>query len=289
VLILNVLIIFFSQTGGTEKIAKKIRQGIVKAGNTCEIIKMKGANSNDLSKYDLIGIGAPTFFFREPVNVRTFIQNMYHVDGRQAFLFCTHGSIIGNTFYHMSDELTKKGYVVIGSFDSYSASSLQFYPKIMHTINHPDDIEIKEAIDFGENICDISVRIEKGDVSLIPKFELIEDTWWARDSKMLTLDLLRQIYPKFKIDVDKCTLCLTCQENCPTDAINVESEPPEIQNEGCIYCCYCEKSCPESAIGADWEKMRTGSRGNLKKYVRALKEAENQGKFRPYVDYENIV
>ena len=33
----------------------------------------------------------------------------------------------------------------------------------------------------------------------------------------------------------------------------------------------------------------TGSRGNLKKYIRALKEAENQGEFRPYIDYENIM
>lgn len=288
-IILNVLIIFFSQTGGTEKIAKKIREGIVNAGNTCEIIKMKGVNSSDLSKYDLIGIGAPTFYFREPVNVRNFIEAMDKVEGKHSFLFCTHGSIIGNTFYYLSEELTKKGYLVMGLFDSYSESSIQYYPKIMHTLNHPDDIEIEEAVQFGENICDISSRIQNGDKSLIPKFDLIEDTWWARDSKILTLDLLRQIHPKFKIDIEKCTLCLSCQENCPADAINVESDPPEIQNEGCIFCCYCEKSCPEGAIIADWKRMKTAAPGNLKKYISALKEAENQGKFRPYVDYENIV
>jgi Fe-S-cluster-containing hydrogenase component 2 len=245
--------------------------------------------SKDLSNYDLIGIGTPTFYYREPVNVHTFIQFMENVDGKHAFLFCTHGSIIGNTFYYMAEELTKKGYQVIDTFDSYSESSIQFYPEIMHTASHPDEIEVEEAVNFGENICDASLRIKNGEVSLLPSFELIEDTWWAKESKMLTLDVLRQINPKFRIDTDQCTLCLTCQENCPADAINVEANPPEIQKEGCIYCLYCEKLCPEGAILADWKRMRRSARGNLKKYIAELKKAENQGKFRPYVDYEGII
>lgn len=288
-IILNVLIIFFSQTGGTEIIAKKIKQGILNSGNTCEIIKMKGANSKDLSKYDLIGIGAPTFYYREPVNVRNFIKAIDKIDGKHSFLFCTHGSIIGNTFYYMSEELTKKGYMVIGSFDSYSDSWLQYYPKVMHTANHPDDIEIEEAIKFGENICDISNQVQNRESTLIPKFKLIEDIWWANDSKAITLESLKRLYPEFKVDTDKCTKCLTCQENCPVDAINIEADPPEVQNKGCIYCLYCEKSCPEGAIEADWELTKKLTQGNLKKYVKALKESELQGKFRPYVDYESII
>jgi Fe-S-cluster-containing hydrogenase component 2 len=159
----------------------------------------------------------------------------------------------------------------------------------MHTVNHPDEIEVEEATKFGGTICDISLKVKDGDMNLIPKFDLIEDTWWANQSKTLTLDVLKQINPKFSIDEDKCTLCLTCQENCPVDAINVESNPPEIQNEGCIYCLYCEKSCPEGAIIADWKRMRRSSKGNLKLYVNELKKAEDQGRFRPYVDYENII
>ncbi|MHA1992795.1 MAG: DUF362 domain-containing protein, partial [Candidatus Hodarchaeales archaeon] len=171
----------------------------------------------------------------------------------------------------------------------YSESSIQFYPKVMHTFNHPDEIEIEDAIKFGENICDQSLRIQNGEMSLIPKFKLIDDTWWFKQGNTLNLDVLRQIMPSFEIDVNKCTQCLTCQDNCPVDAIDVESNPPEIQMEGCIFCAYCEKSCPENAIIADWKRMRRSSRGNLQKYVNALKEGESQGKFRPYVDYEKII
>ncbi|MFX0138547.1 MAG: DUF362 domain-containing protein [Candidatus Hodarchaeota archaeon] len=94
--------------------------------------------------------------------------------------------------------------------------------------------------------------------------------------------------PKFKINIEKCTKCLTCQDNCPVDAIDVEADPPEIQKEKCIFCWFCEKLCPEEAIEADWSSARKLFKGNLRRYIKELKKAEEQGKFRPYVDYEKI-
>jgi len=285
---LKVLIIYFSQSGNTEKIAKKIQNGIVKSGNDCDLAKIKEANLKSLSDYDLIGIGTPTFFYREPINVKLFISRIDNLNGKHFFLFATHGSLIGNTFYYMNEELTKKGYTVIGIFDSYGYSSIQFYPEPMHTEGHPDEIELREAEQFGENICDRSLKVQNGETSLIPKFELISKTWWTRQSKQLTLEVLRKISPKFKINLDKCTKGLTCQEACPTNAIDIEVDPPEIQKEGCISCWYCEKACPEGAIEADWSMMEKASKSNLLGYIDALREAEKQGKFRAYVDYKNI-
>ncbi|MFX1450920.1 MAG: EFR1 family ferrodoxin [Promethearchaeota archaeon] len=286
---MKVVMIYFSQTGGTEKITKRIQEGILESGNECEIIPMNDARNKKLNSFDIIGIGCPTFYYREPRNVKTFIQNLEKSDGTHSFIYCTHGSIIGNTFYFMAEELNKKGYLVINSFDSYSDSSIQFYPQPMHTARHPDEIELKEANEFGQKICALSLRILEGEKELIPKFELIENTWWARDSKIATPEALRQITPKFEINIDKCTKCLTCQDNCPVEAIDIEVDPPEIQKDGCIFCWYCEKLCPEKAIEANWSLPRKIFKGNLKKYMKELKKAEEQGKFRPYVDYEKII
>ena len=49
---MRVLIIHFSQTGNTEKIAETIQNGILKSGNTCEIVKIKKADVNKLENYD---------------------------------------------------------------------------------------------------------------------------------------------------------------------------------------------------------------------------------------------
>jgi flavodoxin/Fe-S-cluster-containing hydrogenase component 2 len=283
---LKILIIYFSQTGGTELIAKQIRNGVLKSGNECVIIKLKDINAINLDDFDIIGLGCPTFFYREPYNVRNFILNLPNLS-KHAFIFATHGSCLGNTFYYLSEELKAKGLVVIGGFDSYSDSSLQFYPAPMHTHGHPDEIELQEAEEFGKNICNLSSRIKNGE-KIVPKFELIEKTWWARDSKLMTREVLRKISPQFTINNEKCTKCMTCQTKCPGDAIDIEANPPEIQQEGCIFCWFCEKICPEGAIETDWTFMRENARANLKKYVKLLKEAEDQGKFRPHVHYEKI-
>ncbi|MFX1258622.1 MAG: EFR1 family ferrodoxin [Promethearchaeota archaeon] len=285
---MNVLIIYFSQTGNTKKIAKKIRKGILKSGNECELVRIKDVNKKNLENIDLIGIGTPTFLYREPRNIKKFIQELDEMNGKHCFLFCTHGSQIGNTFYYMNEELNKKGFVVINTFDSYASSSLQFYPYPMHTTGHPDEIELNDAVEFGKKICDVSNRIKRGELKLLPKFELISDTWWASESNKLTLDVLRKISPKFKINVDKCTKCLKCQENCPVDAIDIEASPPQIQKEGCIFCWFCEKSCPVNAIEADWSYWKENSKKNLLRYIEILKEAEKEGKFRPYIDYQSM-
>jgi len=283
---LKILIIYFSQTGGTELIAKRIRNGVLKSGNECVIMKLGDVKTLNLNDFDIIGLGCPTFFYREPVNVQNFIQHLPNLN-KHAFIFAIHGSCLGNTFYYLSEELKAKGLVVIGGFDSYSDSSLQFYPAPMHTHGHPDEIELQEAEEFGRKLSDISFRIKKGE-NLIPRFGLIEKTWWARESKMMTQEVLRKISPRFIINSEKCTKCKLCQTNCPGDAIDVEASPPEIQKEGCIFCWFCEKLCPEGAIEADWAFMRENARSNLRKYVKLLKEAEEQGKFRPHLEYEKI-
>ena len=286
---MNVLIMCFSQTGNTKAIADKIRNGIVDSGNDCDLSIMKNARHDKLKHYDLIGIGTPTFFYREPFNVRAFIHRMNKENGKHCFLFCTHGSIIGNTFYYMQEGLKEKGYMVIDTFDTYASSSLQFYPEVMQTTGHPDKMELAEAEQFGKDICNRSTMIQNAAQEPVPEYLLIEDTWWAQDSRLLDPEHLGQLFPKFTIDSDKCTQCGMCQENCPVDAIDMDADPPEIQKDGCIYCMYCEKLCPERAILADWDSAKKLSRGNLKKYAKALKEAEEQGRFRPYVEYEKII
>ena len=285
---MKVLIIFFSQSGGTEKLARRIHEGIKKSGNSSNLIKIKNVDITKLDDYDLIGLGCPTFFYREPVNIQRFIKNLPQMKGKQFFIFASHGSCLGNTFYYINEGLKEQGYQVIGAFDSYSDSSLQFYPTPMHTQGHPDAQELQEAEEFGEKICLISDKVLKGETNLIPQFELVTDTWWYRDSKMATIDVLRHISPKLIINEENCTKCLTCQEECPGDAIDISVDPPEIQKEGCIFCWACEKICPEGAIEADWTDMQTTFKGNLRKYVKLLKAAEAEGKFQPHIDYQKI-
>lgn len=53
------------------------------------------------------------------------------------------------------------------------------------------------------------------------------------------------------INNSRCTLCLTCLENCPVEVISRkkgESGPLKIDYRNCIRCFCCQELCPESAI-----------------------------------------
>jgi flavodoxin/ferredoxin len=286
---MKVLIIFFSQTGNTETVARAIDRGIRNTGNVCELARVSKVRPEKLGQYDLIGLGTPTFFYQEPLNVRRFLQGLEEPGAGHWFLFCTHGSLIGNTLPNLAGALAQKGATVIGTFDCYGSSSLQFYPRPMHTDGHPDAIALEQAEAFGASICDRSRRVRRGETGLVPRLEPVTDTWWAKQAQALTPELLRAVSPPLRFDPEACTGCLVCQDECPTDAIDIEADPPQIQKEGCIYCWYCEKICPAEAIQADWTEFARNTRGNLAKYVEALQQAEAEGRFRPYLDYRRIV
>ena len=90
------VIVYFSQTGNTETIARAIQSGIKQMAGHCDIIKIKDANPKKLYEYDLIGVGSPV---HGPLGcVGTFLDNMKFVGGKQAFIFCTHGTMPGSYF-----------------------------------------------------------------------------------------------------------------------------------------------------------------------------------------------
>ncbi|MBI4832040.1 MAG: flavodoxin domain-containing protein, partial [Candidatus Lindowbacteria bacterium] len=122
------LIICFSQTGNTRKIAEQIREGIAEVTGQCDMKNLAEVDKGSLPGYDLVGLGCPVFYYQEPFNVRAFIESLPQLKDRHWFVFCTHGSVIGNTFPSMSGQLQKKEILVIGYHDSYADGTLPFYP-----------------------------------------------------------------------------------------------------------------------------------------------------------------
>ena len=50
------------------------------------------------------------------------------------------------------------------------------------------------------------------------------------------------------VDLEKCTGCGTCEEECPVEAIKVGSEKAVVDSETCVDCGTCIEECPEKAI-----------------------------------------
>ena len=140
----KILVVYFSYTGNTEKIANLIKEKL-----SCDILKLKpvtpysadyqtvvdeeqkieGANhmpeikdiNIDLSLYETIIIGTPVWWYKEAPIVRTFL-NKYDLSNKNIYIYATNAGWLGKTFKEIeklcsNSEIRSEMNIV---FESYS-------------------------------------------------------------------------------------------------------------------------------------------------------------------------
>jgi ferredoxin len=74
------------------------------------------------------------------------------------------------------------------------------------------------------------------------------------------------------VDVEGCTLCLSCVSACPTGALSDDPEKPALRfsEDACVQCGLCKATCPEKVINLvpQYDFRRATSR------TRTIKEEE---------------
>ena len=291
------IVIYYSQTGSTQKIAEAIRDGIGEH-MPCDIARLQDVNTDDLAEYDLIGLGAPVWHRREPANVMHLIEfTMNAVEGRHAFAFCTHGLYPGRFLARTVGFMQQRGLTVIGWNDWYGSVFLPEKPKPYFTDGHPDAIDLAEAREFGREMAERSLRIYDGGEGLIPSLPTGHEydelypgppRGIRRTSEQRELIGMRGF--EYTVNKDKCAFpeCTVCIDNCPTHSINLSVSPP-ILWETCDQCSYCEQICPRGAIEFDWEPVvRIVDEDAIKHFTQVAEETEAKGRFRRLVPLEEV-
>ena len=282
------IIIYFSQTGNTEKIASAIQAGVKHAAGHCDIVKIKEANPRRLYEYDLIGLGTMGMGL-EPGNVTVFINDIRFVGGKHIFVFATHGTTPERLFPSMVPKLKRRGLVVIGMRSWYGNCCQPYQSEPYATAGHPDEIDLKEAEDFGREMVERSRRIAAGETGLLPPVPKApaEPPFGGVD-----ISIASKFHSMAKLNMEKCIYprCRLCTDNCPMDGIDLSVKPP-VFAKPCINCMFCEQICPTGAIDAEtwYEAITPGWDNIFDKYVLPpLVKAEAEGRFRRLVPVEKI-
>lgn len=296
------IIIYFSLTGNTELIAKMIQAGVKRTAGHCDIVKIKETNWRHLYEYDLIGLGTPVHGYTEPANVRAFINDMRFVGGKHIFTFATSGTHPEFFFPSIVPKLKRRGLTVIGMYHCFASCYNSIMPSPYPTEGHPDEIDLKEAEDFGREMVERSRRISDGKTELIPPVpqapqplsEFLkglaamerEHGFPEIGSNKLSFRYLLKFYE------EKCTYpkCRLCMDNCPMDGIDLSVKPPVIAKP-CMNCTFCAKICPTGALDESiW--VETFIERTLKLfplfYLPGLDKPEADGHFRRLIPIEDI-
>ena len=255
------IVIYYSQAGSTKKIAQAIHKGMSRVEAQCEIAKVKDVDPKDLSKYDLIGLGSPIWMGGPTPNVRMFIESVPKQRGQHIFSFNTHGVLPELYFPSMVRKLILKGFIVIGTRDWFGDYHYQLAPSPYYTAGHPDDIDLKEAKDFGREMVENSRRISAGETALIPP---VPDPVLSPQLLVL-LDFYQSghnPHGQIKYDPKKCAYpkCTLCMDHCLMNYIDLSADPPKFGSEGdrCdmwMGCTFCELICPTGAITGNWDEI----------------------------------
>lgn len=304
------IVVYFSQTGNTEKVAKAIQAGIEQVAGNCDIAKLKEANPKRLYDYDLIGIGSPLF---EVVNVWQFMKRMSFVGGKHVFLFCTHGSSAkgGNFFYDAYRKLRPSGVTIIGTADWYGDCYLLHHTYPYPSKGHPDEIDLEEAEDFGREMVLRSWKIAGGETALVPAEPVLQmpvlpplpggkalpvmkmpppiagKDWRENIVDSEEWKTISSLPSMLKFHKEKCLYpqCRLCMENCPVDGIDLSVDPPVIAKP-CAHCEFCGRVCPTGAIDID-EWIRAVAKITFPNFP-AFDQAEAAGSFRRLTPKEEL-
>ena len=98
------LIIYWSKTGNTEKVALAIKQGLEAATVQVTIKKQEEAENVDYFDYDLVCVGAPSYSWHPPEPMANFLKNKFaayrkegkikpcapKISGKNALIFVTY-------------------------------------------------------------------------------------------------------------------------------------------------------------------------------------------------------
>jgi flavodoxin/ferredoxin len=248
---MQAVLIYFSQTGNTRKVAKVIAQGLTENGCETRTLTLKKAKVQDIVSADLIGIGTPCFESQAPSPVRTFLRNLPVLNGKKAFVFATSGGAPGRVLVDLTQPLEAKGAVVIGGF---LCRGQDFYPApclVGRFPNRPAEMDLQEAKDFAGSLLR---HIASG--SSIPMPESRPDAFKAGFGfyqicgLILKDPVVRFLMPEPRVNPDKCTQCDWCIHECPVD--NLAMIPFPKPGDKCLRCYRCYTGCPEKAFEIKW-------------------------------------
>jgi len=175
---MNAIIVYWSKTGNTEKVALAIQEGLEEAGAEVILKRVEDAGNVDFYAYDLVCIGFPSYQWRPPKPMDEFLNaklGAYRkqervkigapkVAGKSALIFCTYsgphtgireampaGLYAGQFFEHLGFTVLDEWYIV-GEFHGSEEFSTE--GRLGDIRGRPNEEDLRKVKDDARRLVD---------------------------------------------------------------------------------------------------------------------------------------
>ena len=135
--------------GNTMKVAAAMAEIL-----NANIIKPEEFDMNTLSDYDLIGFGSGIYGGEHHKNMLDLVEKLEIQTNKKAFIFSTSSIRISSMHKALRDRLLKKGFYIVGEFQSKGFSDYSFLKHFFGGINkgRPNKKDLHEAQAFAKRL-----------------------------------------------------------------------------------------------------------------------------------------
>jgi ferredoxin len=259
-------------------VAEVIQETLAATGGSCALVRLEDADPGIVERYDLIGLGTPAFYFREPANVQKFLETLpdHSQDPKQFFFFVTHGGTPGGVYRRIAELAARRGYHCL---DFFQCLGYDTYPPFAQRVpasgaGHPDEQDLREAETFARKvITEAKAGFRAGTTGDIPGNALAMAIASRFEPHLLKRMMRWGFLPRKNLIRHLCTKCGLCAENCPTNVIKLEPYPVFAEEE-CIACYHCERICPQQAYRNNWVPFKLATGEYLNPLIRKILRKE---------------
>lgn len=230
------MILYYTGTGNSEYVAKKIGEKIGdQVVNLFDRIKNKDYSSLESSKMWVIV--CPTYAWRIPRVVKTFLLNTDFKGSKDICFVMTCGDGIGNAGKYSLKICQKKNL-------NYKGTARVVMPEnYIALYNAPGSKEANEIITKAESVIEnvASCILDNKNIDNVK----VTQKFYSSTVNPLFYTLIVKD-KKFNVN-DSCISCGICEKSCPMGNIKLQNGKPT-WNGNCTHCMACICKCPKEAI-----------------------------------------
>lgn len=235
------IIYYFSGTGNSLYVAKKIQEGLEDA----RLVQIhSGLPGQQISvETDMVGIVFPVYAWGPPVIVEDFLKQANIAQPNYLFVVATHAGGPRNSLKYVERLLQNKRLVLHGAFDITMPSNF------VTGANPPAGEKLRPILAAAEvKLAQLLEGIARKEHRIPQNGNLVDKFFSSVIHRTFKFGAKRQ-GKNFSV-TEACTRCGVCVKVCPVNNISLSLDSRPVWQKRCEFCLACINWCPAQAIQA---------------------------------------